>query len=394
MGDLQEIEISSFITPREKIVFGQGALQVLGELSGDKAVVVTDHNMELLGLVDKVVGILKKGGYSVSIYKGVEPDPSLETVARLKDFVLNISPDLIVALGGGSVIDAAKAGRTWSAYPELDFDTLRAQPALPRLKNTSRLVAIPSTSGTGSEVTPYAVVTDRRKIPHRKIGMGYPEQIPDVAILDPTIPATMPPKITANTGFDAFSHALEAYTTKLATDYTDAVALYAIYLLFRYLLRAYRDGADLEARAKVHNASCLAGIALANAGAGIMHSLGHILSAQYGVPHGATLSIFMPVCMEFNIPALSHRYADVARILGIEGVTEQESVQKLIDKVRELQVALNLPQSIVAAGVPREHFLKFLETYVEHAYEDGGTHMNGREATKADLKDLFIRALG
>jgi alcohol dehydrogenase class IV len=238
------------------------------------------------------------------------------------------------------------------------------------------------------------VISDRNILPNNKVPVVFSEILPDLAILDPEMTSAMPPNVTANTGIDALSHAVECYTSKVTNDFADGFALHAIRLIFEYLPRVYCDGTDLEARARMQYASCLAGMAIANGGTAIVHSLGQVVGVQYGVPHGASMSIFMPYCIEFSAQTIAYRYADIARAVGFQGSNAQEGADWFVKKIRNLQNVLDLPQTIVAAGVSKEDFLKNVDQYTELAFNEGGYQTNGREAKKSELKDLFIQALG
>lgn len=387
-------ELSYIRAPRQKIIFGTGAINSLKEINANKAVIVTDNGiMESLGFLEKIVRLLKLAGCSVAVFQGVEPDPTIEIIERVRDFILEENPDVIIGLGGGSSLDAGKVGWIWYEHPNFNFDQLINEAKLPDLRKKAYYIAIPTTSGTGSEVTPYAVVSDHRQIPYRKVGITHKEEIPDIAILDPLLPSTMPPPITASTGIDALSHALECIACKNTNDFTDAFALYAIDLIFKYLPKAYSNGSDIEARSKMHSASCLAGMAIANGGAGIMHSLGQILGAEYGISHGVSVGLFMLDVIKFNSKVAAERYLKIAKNIGFKADEPEEGVEFLLEEIKKLMNMVNIPKTIkeLKIEINKENYFKSLDQYADAAMKDGGTPANIRKATSSDLKELFIK---
>ncbi len=379
--------------PGKGVLFGAGSIKKLTELSGRRAFIVADRTIEAIGLADAVRNLLK-GRFSVSAFSEVEPDPSIETGAAIRDRLLAERPDTVVAVGGGSVIDACKCGLAWSTAPDMDFYAMRDRPDFGGLKERYHFVAIPTTSGTGSEVTPYSVITDRNSIPNNKVPVVSAEILPDQAIVDPELTASMPPRVTAATGIDALSHALECYTSAISCDYADGFCLQAMRLIFRFLARAYRNGRDMEARTRMANASCLAGMAIANGGTSIVHSLGQVVGASYGVPHGTSMGIFIPVSIEFNAQANPVRYAEVARALGYQGESDARAASWLSRQVDDLLGELGLPRTLTDAGVEAGHFLAHLDGYVDLAYTEGGRQNNERDLSPGDFKQLFLQALG
>jgi len=387
-------ELSYIQTPRQKIIFGTGAINSLKEINANKAVIVTDNGiMDSLGFLEKIVRLLKLAGCSVAVFQGVDPDPTIEIIERVRDFILEENPDVIIGLGGGSSLDAGKVGWIWYEHPNFNFDQLINEAKLPDLRKKAYYIAIPTTSGTGSEVTPYAVVSDHRQTPYRKVGITHKEEIPDIAILDPLLPSTMPPPITASTGIDALSHALECIACKNTNDFTDAFALYAIDLIFKYLPKAYSNGSDIEARSKMHSASCLAGMAIANGGAGIMHSLGQILGAEYGISHGVSVGLFMLDVIKFNSKVAAERYLKIAKNIGFKADEPEEGVEFLLEEIKKLMNMVNIPKTIkeLKIEINKENYFKSLDQYADAAMKDGGTPANIRKATSSDLKELFIK---
>ncbi|MHB8277699.1 MAG: iron-containing alcohol dehydrogenase [Candidatus Humimicrobiaceae bacterium] len=387
-------QLSYIQTPRQKIVFGTGALSSLKEIKAKKAVIVTDNGiMESLGFLEKTVRLLKLAGCSAAVFQGIRTEPDIATVEKVKNFIIKEKPDVIIGLGGGSCLDAGKVGWIWYEHPNFNFDQLINEAKLPDLRKKAYYIAIPTTSGTGSEVTPYAVVSDHRQTPYRKVGISHKEEIPDIAILDPLLPSTMPPSITASTGIDALSHALECIGCKNTNDFTDAFALYAIDLIFKYLPKAYNNGGDIEARSKMHSASCLAGMAIANGGAGIMHSLGQILGAEYGISHGVSVGLFMLDVIKFNSKVAAERYLKIAKNIGFKADEPEEGVKFLLEEIEKLMNMINIPMTIkeLKIEVNKENYFKSLDQYAEAAMKDGGTPANIRKATPSDLKELFIK---
>lgn len=399
------------IPPR--IYFESGSLQYLEKMPKiRKAFIVTDPAMVKLGYVDKVLYHLRKRLEYVhsEIFSEVEPDPSVDTVMRGVEMMNAFQPDVIIALGGGSPMDAAKGMWLFYENPELSFDGLRQKFLdirkrvfkYPKLGSKAQMVAIPTTSGTGSEVTSFAVITDKSK------GMKYPladyELTPDVAIIDPNLVMSMPKSITADTGMDVLTHAIEAYVSIMASDYTDALALKAIQLVFDYLPASYNG--DKLAREKMHNASTMAGMAFANAFLGINHSLAHKLGAEFHIPHGRANAILLPHVIRYNATKPSkfvsfpkyerfiadEKYAEIARFLGLPSSTVNEGVTSLIHAVKSLMQKLNMPFSIQECGVPEKEFEAKVEWLADKAFEDQCTTANPRLPLVSELANIYRQA--
>ena len=400
-----------------KIYFENDSIQYLQKMEGiERAFIVTDPTMVKLGNVDKVLYYLRKREqYCHSeIYSDVEPDPDVSTIMRGVEIMRRFQPDVIIALGGGSAIDAAKGMWLFYEHPETSFDGMRQKfmdirkraYKFPKLGKLAKLVAIPTTSGTGSEVTSFSVITD-----HSNGNIKYPladySLTPDVAIIDPQFVMTLPKSATADTGVDVLTHALEAYVSVMASDYTDGLALQAIDMVFNYLPRAYHNGAtDAEAREKMHNASCIAGMAFSNAFLGLNHSMAHKLGGEYHIPHGRANAVLLPYVIAYNAQKptkfvsfpkyekfiADEKYAKVARFLGLGGKTTQESVANLVDAVRKLEREVNLPSSIQECGVEEETFMKGLQKLSENAHEDQCTTANPRYPLISEIKDLYTKA--
>ncbi|MBG9798592.1 bifunctional acetaldehyde-CoA/alcohol dehydrogenase [Brevibacillus laterosporus] len=399
----------------EKIYFEKNSIQYLQDMPDiSRAVIVTDPAMVKLGYVDKVLRNLRSRSQYVhcKVFSDVEPDPSVTTVRKGTELMADFRPDVIIALGGGSAMDAAKAMWLFYEYPNEEFQNLyqkfldirKRVYKFPKLGRLAKFVAVPTTSGTGSEVTPFAVITDREK------NMKYPiadyELTPDVAILDPQFVMTVPKVITADTGMDVLTHAMEAYVSVMANDFTDGLALKAIQLIFEYLPRAYKDGGDEVARQKVHNASCIAGMAFANAFLGINHSLAHKLGAEFHIAHGRSNTILMPHVIRFNATVpnkfasfpryekfIAHeRYAEIARLLGLPAKTTEEGVESLIQAVVTLGKSLDIPMSIEANGVSKEAFEKEVDRLAVLAFEDQCTTANPKMPLVTELAEIYRNA--
>ena len=382
-----------FTLPRD-LYHGKGSLAELKNLKGTKAVVVVGGgSMKRFGFLAKVEEYLKEAGMEVAIFEGVEPDPSVETVMKGAKLMQEFEPDWIVSIGGGSPIDAAKAMWAFYEYPEVKFEDLIVPFNFPTLRTKAKFCAIPSTSGTATEVTAFSVITDYEK------GIKYPladfNITPDVAIVDPELAETMPPKLTANTGMDALTHAIEAYVSTLHCDYTDPLALHAIKMIHEYLIKSYNG--DSEARARMHNAQCLAGMAFSNALLGIVHSMAHKTGAAFSgghIVHGAANAMYLPKVIKFNakVPEAAARYADIAKFIGLEGADDNALVEALIAEIRQMNAALNIAPSIKeyeGGIIDEKEFNEKLATVAELAVGDACTGSNPRPITPAEMEKLL-----
>lgn len=376
--------MESFLVPKA-IYFDQDALDYLSQLDTKKAAIVTDEGvMEELGFLAKTEAKLAEAKIDTTVIDGVEANPSVETVLRGKKEMLEFEPDLVIALGGGSTMDAAKIMWTFYEHPELDFEDIIEVGSIPQLRNKATFIAIPSTSGTASEITAFSVITDTKK--KIKYPIVSPEIIPDVAIVDPAIPATMPPHITANTGMDVLAHAVESFTSTNASDYTDALALKAIELVFKFLPKAYKNGDDMEARDKMHNASTIAGMAFSNSSLGIIHSLAHKIGGELHVTHGLANAILLPYVIDFNYESAADKFAAIEKALGIDS---------LADAIRDLNEKLNIPASfneIEDADFTAEDFEEILDRMSENALQDPCTLTNPKEPAVADMKEIYQKS--
>ncbi|WP_322798903.1 iron-containing alcohol dehydrogenase [Thermoflexus sp.] len=377
-----------FKTP--EIVFGEDALSYLEQLEGRRAFVITDPHVRRLGLVKPVEDRLRRAGLDVHVFDAVEPNPTTHLVHIGADVIRAFNPDWIVAVGGGSVIDAAKA--IWVLFERPDLDPLAISPMEPLgLRRRARLIAIPTTSGTGSEATWAIVLTDPEA--RRKLGVGSRENLPDIAIVDPAMVMQLPPRLTADTGMDALTHAVEGYVSTWRNPFSDAMCLHATRLVFTYLPRAYQHGAeDPEARTQMHLAATMAGIGFGNAMVGLAHSLGHALGARFDIPHGRAVGLFLPYVIEFNARVAADRYADLMRAIGRPSSNGPEAAFQLSRVVLELLETIEQPQTIAACGIPRDDFEADLSTLMEYALDDPSTLTNPRTPTAEEVEHLFMYA--
>lgn len=367
--------MARFTLPRD-IYFGPGAIDELKNLKGyKKAIIVTGgSSMKKGGFLQKTEDALKAAGLETKLFEGVEPDPSIETVGRGAAAMREFEPDVIVAIGGGSPIDAAKAMWVFYEYPEKTFEDIKDPFSLPKLRQKAIFVAIPSTSGTATEVTAFSVITDySTKI---KYPLADFEITPDIAILDTDIPLTMPKTLTAHTGMDAMTHAIEAYVATARSDFSDPLALKAISDIDDCLVASYNG--DVDARGKMHIAQCLAGMAFSNALLGIVHSLAHKVGAEYEIPHGCCNAIMLPFVIQYNAKVCEERFADIARTMGLQGRTNAQLTNALVEEIRRLNQKLDIPASFQAAGVTEEHFKNTLEKVCVNAVKDPCTGSNPR----------------
>jgi alcohol dehydrogenase class IV len=370
-----------------EIVFGEGALDHLSRIQGHKAFIVTDGNIARLGFVDQVQAKLAEAGIESAVFAEVEPEPSLQTIQRGAEVARTYEPDWFVGLGGGSCMDAAKA--TWFLYerPDLDLESISPFETL-GLRAKARMIAIPTTSGTGSEATMGAVLTDVEE--GRKLGLGSGELVPDIAIVDPVFALELPPRITADTGIDVLTHAVEGYTCSWHNDFSDGLCLKAIQLVFEYLPRAYEGGAsDPEAREKMHNAATLAGLGFGNSMTALAHVLGHAFGAAFHTPHGRAVGLFLPYTIEFTANAGVGRYAEIARFLGLPVGEEGEGGANLLTAIRQLYQQIGQPSSIRELAIPAEAFAQALPHMIENAETDTSIVMAARIPDPEELERLF-----
>ncbi len=391
-----------FTLPRD-IYHGENALEALKTFKGKKAFVcVGGGSMKRFGFLDKVVQYLQEAGMEVKLFEGIESDPSVDTVMKGAKEMQDFGPDWIVAIGGGSPIDAAKAMWIKYEYPDCTFEDMCKVFGIPTLRNKAKFCAISSTSGTATEVTAFSIITDYQK------GIKYPiadfEITPDVAIVDPALAQTMPKKLVAHTGMDALTHAIEAYVSTANCDYTDPLALHAIEMIRDNLVNSYNE--DKQARNEMHNAQCLAGMAFSNALLGIVHSMAHKTGAVFGdlgahIIHGAANAMYLPKVIAFNAKdeTAKKRYAKIADVIGLAGNSDEEKVKALIAYVRDLNDQLNIPHCIQHYGadsypteqgfVPENVFLERLHDISVNAIADACTGSNPRQPSVEEMEKLL-----
>ena len=397
--------MARFTLPRD-IYFGKDAMEELKVLKGHKrAFVVTGGtSMQKFGFLQKLKDTLANAGLEVETFEGVEPDPSVETVMKGAAAMQAFQPDVIVAIGGGSPIDAAKAMWVFYEHPEKTFEDIKDPFSLPKLRNKAIFVAIPSTSGTATEVTAFSVVTDySAKI---KYPLADYRLTPDVAIIDPQFTRSMPKSIVADTGLDVLTHAIEAYVSVMASDYTDGLALHAIEMVFTYLEKSYNG--DPLAREKMHNASCIAGMAFTNAFLGLNHSMAHKLGAECHIPHGRANAILLPYVIKYNATkptkfasfpkykeyVADERYAKIARRVGLCSADTpiSEAVDCLVKAIRELMTVTERPLCIKDCGVSEAEFMSKVDELSYKAFEDQCTTANPVYPLVSEIKELYREA--
>ena len=399
----------------EKIYFEAGSIGYLEKMPDiTRAFIVTDESMVKLGYVDKILYHLRKRRQYVhsEIFAEVEPDPSFDTIKKGVEAMNRFNPDVIIAIGGGSPMDAAKGMWLFYEHPDADVEGLKLKfmdirkrtYKFPKLGEKAKMVAIPTTSGTGSEVTSFAVITDKKK--NIKYPLADYELTPDIAIIDPDLVMSLPKKITADTGMDVLTHAIESYVSNMASDYTDGLAEKAVELVHNYLLKAYEDGSNKEAREKMHNASCIAGMAFTNAFLGINHSLAHKLGGEFHIAHGRANAILLPYVIKYNsteptkfvsFPKYEYfiadkKYANLAKRLGLKAGTTEEGVNSLINAIKEMNKKLSIPSTLKEEGVDEKEFLAKLDDLAEKAFEDQCTTANPRLPLVTELKQILLDA--
>ena len=380
--------MSRFCLPRD-IYHGKGCLEELKNLKGKKAIlVVGGGSMKRQGFLDRAVGYLKEAGMEVQLFEGVEPDPSVETVMKGAEAMRAFEPDWIVSMGGGSPIDAAKAMWAFYEYPDTTFEELCTPFNFPELRQKAKFCAIPSTSGTATEVTAFSVITNYQT------GVKYPladfNITPDVAIVDPDLVAGLPVKQVAYTGMDALTHAIEAYVSTLNGPFTDPLALQAIEMVLDYLPASYN--CNMDAREQMHYAQCLAGMAFSNALLGIVHSLAHKTGAVFDtghIPHGCANAIYLPYVIQYNAKVCEDRFAMIARKLGLPGVTDKALTLSLIKAVGDLRTSLHIVSNLKEFGVKEDEFLEKKHMIAERAVGDACTGSNPRETSVEDMEKIL-----
>ncbi|MDY4079790.1 MAG: iron-containing alcohol dehydrogenase [Clostridium sp.] len=382
--------MNRFTLPRD-IYWGRGSLEFLKTLDGKKAMLVLGGgSMKKFGFVDKVLGYLKEAGIETELFENVEPDPSVETVMAGAEAMRKFEPDWIISMGGGSPIDAAKAMWVFYEYPDTSFEEIIQPFSFPKLRKKAKFLAIPSTSGTATEVTAFSVITDNQK------GTKYPladfNITPDIAIVDPELAETMPPKLTSYTGMDALTHAIEAYVSTLNGPFTDPLAIQAIEMIIKYLPDSFNG--DKNAREQMHYAQCLAGMAFSNALLGITHSMAHKTGPVYStghIPHGCANAIYLPYVIKYNAKeeVAEERYAQIAKAIKLEGADNKALVDALCKKIQEFNDKMNIPKTLKEFGIIEEEFLDKLDKVSELAVQDACTGSNPRKIDPSQMAQLL-----
>ena len=410
----RRVNMQWFKVPK-KIYFEAGSIEYLQKMPNiTKAFIVTDESMVKFGYVDKILEQLRKRQDYVhsEIFSAVEPDPSFDTINTGVKAMEAFKPDVIIALGGGSAIDAAKGMWLFYEHPEADpeglklkfMDIRKRTYKFPKLGEKAQMVAIPTTSGTGSEVTSFAVITDKKK--NIKYPLADYELTPDVAIIDPNLVMTLPKRLTADTGMDVLTHAIEAYVSVMASDYTDGLSEKAVQLVFENLAKAYEHGDDQLAREKMHNASCIAGMAFTNAFLGLNHSIAHKLGGEFHIPHGRANAVILPYVIAYNaskptkfvsFPKYEYfiadeKYAKLAKMLGLKAKDNAEGVNSLINAIKELMAKLEMPKSIKECGIDEKEFLAKVDELADRAFEDQCTTVNPRLPLVTEIKQILLDA--
>lgn len=371
--------------------FGEDALSQLASLQGERAFIVTDKNIQQLGFVALVQTQLNAAGIASEVFTDVEPDPSLQTVKRGAEAMAAYQPDWVIGLGGGSCMDAAKA--MWILYERPDLAPEEINPFEELgLRQKARLICIPTTAGSGSEASYGIILTDT--VEKRKLTLGSREVTPDLAIVDPALTAQLPRQITADTGIDVLSHAIEAYTCNWANDFTDGLCLQAARMVFAYLPRAVANGAaDMEAREKMANAASIAGMVLGNSQVALAHALGHSVGGVFKqISHGQVTAVFLPITIQFISEAGLGRYRDFAQLLHLPAADDAQSAASLVQAIYQLFDDIDQPKSLQAAGISAADFEAALPLMVEHVNYDANTLMSPRVPSTAEIEQLLRTA--
>ena len=374
-----------FTIPRD-IYFGENAVEHLRSVKGERAMLVIGSERLIEdGTIAMIKKLLQEANIESSVFSGVESDPSVETVQKGVKAMMDFKPDLIIGIGGGSPIDAAKAMWIFYEHPNFTFEEAAKPFNLPELRNKAKFIAITTTSGTGTEVTSFSVITDN------KTGIKYPiadyNITPDIAIVDTNLVNTMTSKLISYTGMDALTHAFEAYVSKAKNVFTDALAIKAIEMVVDNLVNSFNG--DIDARKDMHLAQCLAGMSFSNAILGIVHSMAHKSGKILAIPHGCANAIYLPYVIEFNAKQAGEIYADIARRLHLSGTTTNELVESLVRLIKELNTKMNLPSTLKEYGISEDLFKANLDDISKSAVADPCTGTNPREITVEQMKELF-----
>jgi alcohol dehydrogenase class IV len=380
--------MNRFTIPRD-IYFGENALDVLKTLEGLKAVlVIGGSSVKKNGNLDKIQQLLSEANIETKVIEGITTEPTTQMVQKGVRVLRDFQPDWVIGIGGGSVMDAAKAMWLFYEHPELTFEEATRPFSLPRLRTKAKFVGIPTTSGSASEISNLSVITDA------ETGVKYPladfELTPDMAIIDPIMVQSMPKHVTAYSGMDAITHSIEAYVAKPRTIFTDSLAIEAAEVLKENLLASYRG--DAKAREQVHYAQAMAGMAFANAVLGNVHSLSHKSGPTFNIAHGCANAIYLPYVIQFNRKVVEDRYASIAKRLGLKGENNKELVDSLISWIRDLNREMNIPNTLQEYGVSEEMFNAHVDEMAANAVQDPCTSTNPRETSVEEMKKLYIAA--
>lgn len=375
-----------FVAP--SIVFGPDALSHLAELKAKSAFIVSDKNIVRLGLVEKVKGQLDLAGIEVcGIFDEVAPDPSLQTVQRGVALMNPYGPDLIIAVGGGSVMDTAKAMRVQYERPDIRPEEINPFISDLVLGTRCRLVCIPTTSGAGAEATFAVVLTDAAD--RRKLSLINREIVPEIAVVDPEMARLMPPEITADTGMDALTHAVEGYTCAWKNDFSDGLCMKAMQIVFQYLGRAVKDGNDIEARERMHNAACIAGIGFINSLSSVAHAAGHSLGAVFHIPHGRAVGLLLPYTIEFIGASRDDLWAEIAHFLKLEIAGGRQAAGVLAGAIRDLAMSIGEPLSIQQLGLQPDELDSAMQKLVDNTMADGSLIVSARVPSEEETEKIF-----
>jgi alcohol dehydrogenase class IV len=357
-------------------------------VEGKRVLIVTDLVVRKLGMVDLVVGELKKEPRSIEVFDQVEPEPSFENVEKAAAFARGFQPDLIVALGGGSCIDAAKAAWVLYERPDLAVDAVSPLTKLD-LRKKARLVAIPTTAGTGSDATWVAMLTD--KAHNMKLDyFASRELVPDFSILDPRFVMKLPKQATAYTGMDAIVQGIEAYVNQWQNDFSDGLALRSIQILFEYLPKAFDNPDDTYARQKTQNGATMSGLAFSNSQVGLIHAMGHALGAIFHMPHGLSVSVSSPYAIQFSSRNAAQRYSDIAHVIGIREESAQRATDMLVESIKRLMVHLRIPLSLRDAGISQSAFEQNIDSLVDQTGRSTCTFVDPRVPDVEEIRKLFV----
>lgn len=380
--------MNRFTIPRD-IYFGENALDALKTLEGTKAaLVIGGGSVKKSGNLDKIQQLLSEANIKTTVIDGITTEPTTQMVKKGVRVLNDFQPDWVIGIGGGSVMDAAKAMWLFYEHPELTFEDATRPFSLPRLRTKAKFVGIPTTSGSASEISNLSVITDA------ETGVKYPladfELTPDMAIIDPVMVQSMPKHVIAYSGMDAITHSIEAYVAKPRTIFTDSLAIEAAEVLKENLLASYQG--DLKAREQVHYAQAMAGMAFANAVLGNVHSLSHKSGPIFNIPHGCANAIYLPYVLQFNCTVVEDRYAAIAKRLGLKGENNKELVDSLIAWIRDLNREMNIPNTLQEYGVSEEMFHAHVDEMAANAVQDPCTSTNPRETSVEEMKKLYIAA--